>query len=672
MEKLLRSMMDRTQAEFCAFYTEREKELLYLVVESRELSPRIAEIREKLRKTYRMFTNEPGPDVEPLERISFKREGANVTYLLGNSKIESYFLIPVLFDSRVRGVLYFGSVRKEAFGRNEIADLRNLADEGDAKVPLIFRVGGEKEILEQILDALPEGAALVSSAGAVVCANATFSEALQLSGSVPESLAELAKASPFNLRGVWEEFRILKRNLIDRELAGVCVPERYLAVTWIRLDRLSEDVESIVLLRDVTVRREHDERREEMMATVAHELRTPLTALKNSLAILAHQHAAAAFCEIPDGGAAGAAGAAVASERAALPPGVPSDTFFKNALRTVNRLGRLVDGLIDVSEARVDERPLKLEAVEARQFLEDASMLFAEPLRLKGIGFAVRVDRAVARLILDRDRVEQVIQNLLANSIKHVPSGGEITISVAPCRAPSVAIVPDDLVEHVGGMRFVDLCVKDTGSGIPREVAERVNPEAGFPELPARASKGLGLFIARRLVRMHGGSLAIEGSMAEGSMVHLYLPADERTARIVRRYRLVEASVDEMMARGLAPVVYCVRKGPSEGWDEVARRWNPPAALDPPHVDLYEHPIILWSLADEFALTICKGPEYTLEQQPGYDTGAWGDRLALAERCRLAGASGPREGSNLRELPAAACRRMNDRAVPLARKGEVE
>jgi signal transduction histidine kinase len=646
MEKLLAGLMERAQAEFCAFYTERERELLYLVVESRELSPRIPEIREKLRRTYRMFANEPGPDVAPVELVSFRRGGPNVAYLLGNSKIESYFLIPVLFDSRVRGVLYFGSVRKEAFGRNEIAELRSLADEGEARLPLIFKVGGEKEILEGLLEALPEGAALISPAGEIVCANAPFAEALRLRGPMPETLAGLAKESPFNLRGVWDEFKILKRNLIDRELAGVCAPERYLAVTWIRLDRVSEDVESIVLLKDVTGRREYEERREETMATVAHEIRTPLAALKNSLAILALERTG-----FPSGGASADGGDPAG--RPAFVPRVQPEAFFKNALRTVDRLGRLVDGLIDASEARADERPLKLEEVEAREFLEGASMLFAEPLRMKGIGFSVAVDPPAGRLVIDRDRVEQVIQNLLANSLKHVPSGGSIALSVAPLRGSSARVVPDDIAERVGGLRFDDLRVADTGSGIPREVIERVNPEAGFPERPARASRGLGLYIARRLVRMTGGSLAIEGSVAEGSVVHLYLPADERTANVVRRYRAVEAAVAEMMARGDSPVVYCVRKDGVERWDEVARLWHPPAALDPPHGGLPDRPAGLWPLGDAFGIAVCDAARGACE------TG-------------FARAVGPSEGSSLAELLAIASKRMDDRALLSARKGEVE
>ena len=57
MQAVLAAMMERTQAEFCAFYHGAGRELVYIMVESRELSPRIPEIREKLQNTYRMFTN---------------------------------------------------------------------------------------------------------------------------------------------------------------------------------------------------------------------------------------------------------------------------------------------------------------------------------------------------------------------------------------------------------------------------------------------------------------------------------------------------------------------------------------------------------------------------------------------------------------------------------------
>jgi len=640
MERLLGRMMDRAQAEFCAFYTARGSELLYLIIESRELTPLVPDIREKLKRAYRMFTNEPGPDAGPLERVSVRKSNGNVAYLLGGSRIESYFLVPVTFGSKVRGVLYFGSVRKEAFGRNDITEFRSLADEGDESLPLMFRVGGDRELFEKLLDALPHGAALVSGDGAVVAANAAFTEILGLGGSLPESLAEIAQASPFNLAGVWDEFRVLKRNLVDRMLVGVCVPERSLAVSWTALDDLSEEIGSLVLIRDESALREQAEAREELVATVAHELRTPLTALRNSLAILA------------------ASG---------------TDRFLGNALRTVDRLGRLVDGLIDVSAARAGERAITLEPYPAQRFLEDASILFAEPMRKKEIVFTIRAAGTVPEIVVDRDRIEQVIQNLLANSMRHVPAGGEVCLSVAPCRSCASTILPAAVLSRVPGARFMDISVRDSGSGIPEEVARRVNQDAGFADRPARASRGLGLHIARRLARQHGGALEIEGSVARGSAVHIYLPADASTARLVARYRAAEARFDEMLSKGLSPAVFCIEKDSPAAWSDVARGMEAPVEVDPARPEGEAGGILLWPLSEELAVALVPGsamaPAAGLDRQasrPAPDGGAGG------AGSRSASAESPREGASFAVLLSLAAERLGSRSFNTASKGERE
>ena len=288
MRELLLEIMERSQAEYCAFCTARDRELVYILCENRELALRSAEIRDKVRLSYRMFTNGVEPAREPLERIMFRRNEPSVLYLLGNPKIESYFLVPLAFGSKVRGVLYLGSVRKEAFGREEIASLRGLAEEeGERRSPLAFRMGGEREILERILAAMPMGAALVSPEGAIIGSNAAFAETINARDGVPDTIGGIGARSLFSLQGIWDEFTILQRDIIERELKGSGAPERYASVSCIRVEGLAEEVGSLVLVRDVTPAREQAEAREEMIAMVAHELRTPLTALKNSLAIVA-------------------------------------------------------------------------------------------------------------------------------------------------------------------------------------------------------------------------------------------------------------------------------------------------------------------------------------------------------------------------------------------------
>jgi signal transduction histidine kinase len=623
MQAILADMMERTQAEFCAFYTARDRELAYVMIESRELSPRIPELREKLRNAYRMFTNGLGPaEGEPLESVYHHKAGANVAYLVSNSRIESYFLVPLTFASKVRGVLFFGSIRKDAFGKNDIAMFRSLADEGEEKTPLMFRVGGEKEVLERLLETLPYGAALVSPDGRIVGANPMFGETLQLDGELPENIYEIGTSSCFNLHGLWEEFSILQKNVTDREIEGVCVPERYLTVSWVRLDALSEDVGSLAIIRDSTRAHEQAEAREEMVAMVAHEIRTPLTALKNSLAIV--------------GG------------------GTPGDAerFLANATRTVDRLGRLVDSLIDSSTARVDERSLKMESHGVREYLEEITALFIEPMRKKGIEFGIRVDEGSSSLTFDADRIEQVLQNLLANSIKHVPAGGRISISVDSCAAWPPRIIPPALLPHVPRAAFADLCLRDSGAGIPPDVAGRINI-AGSSEGPARRSRGLGLIIAKRLVRLHGGSLVIEEGNAGGSAVHLYLPVDPDTARIVQRCGNLELRLDGMLARGLTAAVRCMVKDSDESWTDAARSWRSVPIIDPPRNEAPEGAMLLWPLTERFALALAT-------------------RIDPVEGVRAGWAAGPREGTALNELITIAMERLEGAApAPVLKGAEV-
>ncbi|HVO76646.1 MAG TPA: ATP-binding protein [Candidatus Bathyarchaeia archaeon] len=623
MQAILANMMERTQAEFCAFHTARDRELVYIMVESRELSPRLPELRQKLRNAYRMFTNGHGsPEGEALEKIYCRRSGADVAYLVSGSRIESYFLVPVSFGSKVRGVLFFGSIRKEAFGKNDIAVFRNLADEGEDTVPLVFRIGGDKEVLERLIEAVPIGAALVSPDGRIVSANRLFGALLGLDGELPENVYEVGNVSCLNLHGLWEEFSILQSDVIDREIEGTCVPERFLSASWVGLDDLSPDVGSLVTVRDVTAAREQADTRDEMVAMVAHELRTPLTALKSSLGIVA---------------GSGSAG---------------GEKFLSNAIRTVNRLGKLVDSLIDSSSARIDERPLTVAPHDVREYLEEISMLFLEPMHRKEIDFRIEVHEACSNLTFDRDRIEQVLQNLLANSIKHVPSGGSISISASPCGDTPPRILPRALARYLPQMTFADLCVRDSGDGIPSQIAREINL-GGSSRGVGKGSKGLGLIIARRLVRMHGGAMAIEEGMETGNAVHVYIPADRNTAALAQTYGTIELRFERMLSKGLTPAVACVFKEAREEWPDAVRSWRPAPVIDPGRNETPERTAFLWPLSDVLAVAIAP-------------------RIDAGEGQRSGWAIGPGEGALLKDLIAIALERLEQNELAPVMKGADE
>jgi signal transduction histidine kinase len=656
MLAVLAGLMERTKAEFCAFITMRETELVYIMAESRDLSLHVPEIREKLKNTYRMFLNRRSSSwPAAIEKIFFRGNGINGAGRQSGSRIESYFLVPVAYGPQVRGVLFIGSVRKEAFGRKCIALFHSLADERDEKTPIVFRVNGEKEILERLLDALPSGVALFSPDGRIAGANRIFRELMNIDGDPSGNVYDVGNASCFNLHGIWEEFNILQSTIIDRELEGSCVPERYLTVSWAPLDTISPEIGSLALIREITSQRERAEAQEEEVAIVAHELRTPLSALKTSLAII--QGAADSGNECSNGRRVG-------------------PDFLLSAAKTVDRLGRLVDGLVESSAARLDERPLRIESHDVRKFLDEITKLFVHPMEMREIDFVIDVDEACRNLMFDRDRIEQVIQNLLANSMKHVPGGGSISISIRACAGCPVRILPAELANLHPSMAFADLLLRDSGSGIPRDIAELNNTTESTERL-VRASQGLGLVIAQRLMRMQGGSLFVDENIEKGSAVHLFLPVDKETARIVKRYRALQMKVDEMMAKGLASAIFVISKETSMSWDEVAEQFRPLPVINPEVKEMGDRDAFLWSLSESTALALVtridrmENPIAFLGRSVAL-LGA-GCRMSVpsanddrekcanvAARLRAGWTVSLREGTDLRDLLSKAFKRMED------------
>lgn len=217
-----------------------------------------------------------------------------------------------------------------------------------------------------------------------------------------------------------------------------------------------------------------EEQRRSLLADVSHELRTPLTVITGNLE--------------------------------AIVDGVyPPDPVHLNAILEETRvMERLIDDLRTVSMSEAGTLTLHPEPT-------DLDVLIGEVLKAFGPAAAtagVRLDGAVPDdlPILDVDpvRVREVVSNLVANALRHTPSGGTVTVAAAA--------TPESVL----------LTVRDTGPGIEpgllAHVFERFVKGAG-----SRGS-GLGLAIARGLVEAHGGSIAVHSVVGEGTTFQVVLP----------------------------------------------------------------------------------------------------------------------------------------------------
>jgi signal transduction histidine kinase len=206
-----------------------------------------------------------------------------------------------------------------------------------------------------------------------------------------------------------------------------------------------------------------DQQRRELIANVSHELRTPITALQGVLENIVDQ----------------------VTE--------PDPTTLRTALAQTERLGRLVTELLDLS--RIDAGAHRLELTRFRlapfvdELVAEARVMAAAAGREVLFGHSVLPPDCA--IVGDRDRLKQVVLNLLDNGVQHSPPGGEVLVTV---------LAHDDVLV---------LDVSDEGPGI--EVAERELVFERFTrgERATGGGTGLGLAIARWVVNLHGGTIAV-------------------------------------------------------------------------------------------------------------------------------------------------------------------
>jgi signal transduction histidine kinase len=224
---------------------------------------------------------------------------------------------------------------------------------------------------------------------------------------------------------------------------------------------------------------ETDRLRRDLVANVSHELRTPITALQVVLENLV------------DG----------------VEP--PDPETLRTMLAQVERLGRLVKQLLDLSRLEAGVVPLDRQPFDLEVLLGQA--VRESQLSAPSVTMTVNVEPSDLELEADQERLHQVVANLVENAVRHSPKGG--TVAVTACRrADRVAIE-----------------VSDDGPGIPDDEVARVFERFYRPDT-ARSSRdggaGLGLAIAKWIVDLHGGEIRPERREPHGCRMIVTLPAN--------------------------------------------------------------------------------------------------------------------------------------------------
>jgi PAS domain S-box-containing protein len=414
----------------------------------------------------------------------------------------SLAMVPIVSKQRAMGFIAVGSKKFHKFTKREVRLLVAFSSQlGSAleNAQLYDEVNKEKAYIENLVD--NAGDAIISTDvedriltwnhGAEVIFGYSKEE------TVGQSLTILL---PSHRAGELEEIRDkvrltgVIRNLEVRRIRkdGIII-EASLAVSPIR-DKDDNVIGFLHLARDVTEKKRYEQRLKELdkmksafVSNVSHELRTPLTAIKASADNMLDR-----LIGDLNGKQVG---------------------YLTRIKSNSDRLARLINDLLDLSTieaGKIDLRPTKLSLVT---LVKEAAESLRPVATEKLINLTVMSADPGVIAWADRDKVIQVLMNLIGNALKFTPTRGKVTIAVAKDSAA-----------------WMQISVTDTGPGIPAEEVNKVFGrfyQIGHAGTQKTQGTGLGLAISKALVEMHGGKIWVESEAGKGSTFSFTLPAEQ-------------------------------------------------------------------------------------------------------------------------------------------------
>jgi sigma-B regulation protein RsbU (phosphoserine phosphatase) len=227
---------------------------------------------------------------------------------------------------------------------------------------------------------------------------------------------------------------------------------------------------------------ELDRLKSDFVSTVSHELRTPLTSIRSLSESL-----------LSGGDISGAR----------------QQQFLGIIAEESQRLSRMINQLLDLSRIEAGKMEWRMEILDLGDVVAQAVRTHRALFETRQVDLAASASDSSVQVLADRDKIIQVLTNLLSNAAKFTPSGGHVWVRTL--RADGQAVVE----------------VEDTGVGIPPEQVEAIFErfrQAGETLTAKPEGAGLGLPISREIVQYHGGSLTVRNTKGRGSCFRMTLP----------------------------------------------------------------------------------------------------------------------------------------------------
>jgi len=347
-----------------------------------------------------------------------------------------------------------------------------------------------------ILESITDGVVVADADGLVTVVNPAAERLLgvQEEGCIGQPLWTLYARFPPQV--VDEVQKIIQKLGVGRPPAQLTLErelgreKRILSAHFAPVVTEQEEFSGVVtVLRDITREREIAQAKNEFISIVAHELRTPMTSIKGYTDLIL--------------------------KKAVGPLTEAQENFLRVVKSNVDRLAALVSDLLDISRIEAGRVKLNLQPLRLEEITRDVVSTLERAIHERNLTIEVNIPQDLPWVRGDRDRLVQVLTNLLSNAYQYTEAGGHITVSL----------------HRRDGMVQVD--VTDTGIGIAPEDQERIFERffrADHELVRRQSGTGLGLPIVKSIVEMHGGRIWVKSELGKGSTFSFTLPiAEEKT-----------------------------------------------------------------------------------------------------------------------------------------------
>ncbi|HSW97166.1 MAG TPA: HAMP domain-containing sensor histidine kinase [Candidatus Saccharimonadales bacterium] len=439
--------------------------------------------------------------------IEEKIEGSLLEYTNETEEVASYFHIPVIISDQVVGVITFASTVANYYALKDMILIYQTMYKATNSVSKLREViETEKRRLTSLITSLHDGIIMIDENDIIQVMNNSAKDILKIQRESPsmfDLMQSLSKTFPIDekIQEAKKENKAIHQEQIIIGDKTVQIDITPVIATFSGKDDSKAPTTKVIgtsiVLHDITIESSLNKLKEDFTNEIVHELRSPLTAIKASALLI--------------------------EQDKTLPE--QHLKFIDIIVHQSERMLGDITSLLDAAKLETGKFSVSQKAEDVGKLVDESVTLFKTAAENKKINLVGNIGKDLPKGLIDANRIAQVVNNLISNSLKFTPENGTITVNASyhyNDHLPTTKTNPGILIS-----------VSDTGLGIPKDKQHILFSKFGQVKsdkfAPKEAGTGLGLFVSKGIVEAHGGSIFLESEEGKGTTISFTVPiAPER------------------------------------------------------------------------------------------------------------------------------------------------